>query len=267
MAGNKLPVVEDTVIELPKELTTLEQVKAFIQQTINRRDFMGAMGVAGLGTVAFQFGCSSDPEDVTPRQVYVANAKGMIVADSIYCVGCRRCETACTGHNLGRAQPYVSNVKVNRNHNWGTAGVAAGIGVGGIFGNFRMVQDTCRQCPHPVPCQLACPNGAIEVTGGQNARVVNEEKCVGCGICVEACPWEMLALDGPKLVEGTKSHKCTLCQDALADGQERPNCVEACPAGALKFVPWTDRTSEVPARQVASGAVAPDAAETCKQCH
>jgi Fe-S-cluster-containing dehydrogenase component len=266
-AQNPLPTASMPTVEIPAELTTFEQVKAFIHQTITRRDFNRAVGVGTLGAVAFQFGCSNDPKDATPREVYVANAKGMIVADSVYCVGCRRCETSCTANNLGKAQPYVSNVKVNRNHNWGTQGVSAGIGVGGVFGNFRMVQDTCRQCPHPVPCQVACPNAAIEVVGDLNARVVNEDKCVGCGICVEACPWEMLALDGPKFGEATKSHKCTLCFDSLAAGQERPNCVEACPAGALKFVPWTDRTSEVPPRQVASGQVAPDAAETCKQCH
>jgi Fe-S-cluster-containing dehydrogenase component len=263
MAGNdQLPVVT-----IPSELTTLEQIKEFVHQTITRRDFNKVMGVAGLGAVAFQFGCDSETKDETPRQVYVANAKGMIVADSVYCVGCRRCETACTGHNLGKAQPAVSNVKVGRNMLYGVNGVSSGLRVDGIYGNFRMTQDTCRQCPHPIPCALACPNGAIEVTGALNARVVNEDKCVGCGICVQACPWEMLALDGPANVAGTKSHKCTLCFDSLATGQERPNCVEACPAGALKFVPWDDRTDQVPPRQVASGVLAADVKDTCKQCH
>jgi Fe-S-cluster-containing dehydrogenase component len=269
MAGNsKLSSTSSMPrVEIPAELTTFEQVKDFIHKTVTRRDFNVTMGVAGLGAVAFQMGCASDSKDETPRQVYVANAKGMIVADSAYCVGCRRCETACTGYNLGKAQPSVSNVKVNRNLLYGVNGVSDGLRVDGLYGNFRVVQDTCRQCPHPVPCQLACPNGAIEVTGEQNARVVNEEKCVGCGICVAACPWEMLSLDGPANVAGTKSHKCNLCQDSLAAGQERPNCVEACPGGALKFVPWEDRTDQVPPRQVASGLLAADVAGACNECH
>jgi Fe-S-cluster-containing dehydrogenase component len=90
---------------------------------------------------------------------------------------------------------------------------------------------------------------------------------VGCGICVDACPWEMTALDGPVLATGTKSHKCTLCQDSLAAGQERPNCVEACVTGALQFVPWADRTDQVPVRHPGSGVIAADAKDACKQCH
>jgi len=269
MAGNsRLPSASSMPrVEIPAELTTFEQVKEFIHKAITRREFNRAMGVAGLGAVAFQVGCGSESKNETPRQVYVANAKGMVVADSVFCVGCRRCEAACTGYNLGKAQPFISNVKVNRNLLYGVNGVSGGLRVDGIYGNYRVIQDTCRQCPHPVPCQLACPNAAIEVVGEQNARVVNEDKCVGCGICVAACPWEMTALDGPPNVAGTKAHKCTLCQDLLAEGQERPNCVEACPTGALRFVPWEDRTNQVPPRHVASGVLAADVKDTCKQCH
>jgi Fe-S-cluster-containing hydrogenase component 2 len=131
----------------------------------------------------------------------------------------------------------------------------------GLFGNFRVVQDTCRQCAHPVPCQLACPNAAIEVIPPVNARVVNQDKCVGCGICVAACPWEMTSLDGPVNGATTKSSKCDLCKGA-------PECVEACVSGALQYLPWSDRTDVVPARHVpASIALASDVKDTCKQCH
>lgn len=272
MAGNEqLPIASMPTVEIPAELTTFEQVKAFIHKTITRRDFNKAMGVAGLGAVAFQLGCGNDKKEAAPRQVYVANAKGMIVADSVYCAGCRRCEAACTGFNYGKAQPSISNVKVDRNLLYGVKSVSDGLRVDGIYGNFRVVQDTCRQCPHPVPCQLACPNGAIEVIGDLNARVVNEDKCVGCGICVEACPWEMTALDGPVNGTSTKCHKCNLCNLTAAeiDAGRRPNCVEACITGALQFVAWTDRTGDVAPRHVvpSSIALAPDVKDTCKQCH
>jgi Fe-S-cluster-containing dehydrogenase component len=264
MAGNE----QREVVTIPSELTTSEQVRDFIQQEISRRTFTKAIGIAGLGAVAFQFGCSSDPKDVTPRQVYVANALGMVVADPNTCAGCRRCEAACTGYNLGKAQPSVSNVKVNRNLLYGVnATSATGLRGDGLYGNFRVVQDTCRQCPHPVPCQLACPNDAIEVIEPLNARVVNEEKCQGCGICLDACPWEMTSLDGPVNGAGTKSHKCTLCYDSLAAGQERPNCVEACITGALQYVAWADRTELVPPRHAGGVAPAQAVEDSCKQCH
>jgi len=260
-------------VEVPAELTTLEQVRGFIQKTITRRDFNKVMGVAGLGAVAFEVGCGSTAKNETPRQVFVANSLGMVVADSVYCVGCRRCEAACTGYNFGKAQPSISNIKVNRNLLYGVKDVSGGLRGEGIYGNFRVVQDTCRQCPHPVPCQLACPNAAIEVVDPLNARVVNQDKCVGCGICVEACPWEMTALDGPVNGATTKSHKCNLCMDSYVAATDkenwRPNCVEACVAGALRYVPWSDRTAEIPPRHVvpASIQLAADVKDTCKQCH
>jgi Fe-S-cluster-containing hydrogenase component 2 len=258
MAGNEqLPVVT-----IPDELTTRDQVREFILKTISRRGFLHVMGVAGLGAVAFQYGCASDPKTVTPRQVFVANALGMVVADPGLCVGCRRCEAACVAYNQGKTQPTVSNIKVARNLLYGVEGTQVGSRGEGLYGNFRVVQDTCRQCPHPVPCQLACPHAAIEVVAPVNARVVNQDKCVGCGTCVDACPWEMTALDGPVLGAATRANKCHLCDGA-------PECVEACPAGALQYVPWTDRTSEVPARHVvpASIQLAADVKDTCKQCH
>lgn len=273
MAGNE----QFPIVTIPDELNTEEKTREFIHQTVTRRTFLG---VTGLGVVAFQFGCGSSVRNVTPRQVFVANAQGMVVADPNICAGCRRCEMACSGFNLGKAQPSVSNIKVNRNLLYGAQDVSSGLRVDGIYGNFRVTQDTCRQCPHPVPCQLACPNDAIEVVAApknddgskpqwDGARRVNEDKCRGCGICLEACPWEMTSLDGPVNGATTKSHKCNLCYDSLAAGQERPNCVEACITGALQYVPWSDRTSEIPARHVvpASVALPADVKDTCKQCH
>jgi Fe-S-cluster-containing dehydrogenase component len=249
------------VVEIPEELTTLEQIKEFIHSTITRRSFNKVMGAAGLGAIAFQYGCSSSAKSTTPRQVFVADAQGLVIADNTLCVGCRRCESACTAFNNGAAQPAVSNIKINRNLLYGVNGAKDNSG-GGLYGNFTVVQNTCLQCPHPVPCQLACPHGAIEVVAPVNARKVNTDVCVGCGTCVKACPWEMPSLDGAVLAAGTKAHKCFLC-----DGD--PECVKACTTGALQYVAWTDQTSITPPRQVvpASIQVAPDVAGTCAKCH
>ena len=39
------------------------------------------------------------------------------------------------------------------------------------------------------PCETACPHGAIHI-GGEitNTPKLDERKCIGCGICVAACP-------------------------------------------------------------------------------
>jgi Fe-S-cluster-containing hydrogenase component 2 len=125
----------------------------------------------------------------------------------------------------------------------------------GTWGNHRIIQDTCRQCPHPVPCQLACPHGAIEVVAPLNARVVNVDKCVGCGICTQSCPWGMMSLDKT----ARKATKCNLCKE----------CVDACPAGALQYVAWSDKTKQIPPRVVvpASIRMPVDVADSCGKCH
>lgn len=55
--------------------------------------------------------------------------------------------------------------------------------------------------------------------------MVDEEKCVGCGFCVIACPWGLVVLDPMK----RKAIKCDLC------GGD-PVCVKECPEKALLLV-------------------------------
>ncbi len=195
----------------------------------------------------------------SPGLLIMTNAKGMILADPTRCVGCRRCEIACTAFNDGKSQPAIARVKVGRNYNFGPRGVSNGFWSGeGEYGNFRLIQETCKQCAHPVPCQLACPNDAIEVVPPVNARVVNQDKCVGCRTCQRACPWGMTSFDE----EAKKATKCTLC-----DG--KPECVAACPAGALQYIPWQDMTKVIPARYVVPAYISTpkDVADSCVQCH
>ena len=382
MAGNEQTPVETN------ELSTMEQVGQFLNQGISRRSFLGTVGVAGLGAVAFQFGCASSTTPTAGRQVFAPQALGMVVADNNKCVGCRRCEAACVAFNdepglpagTTKTQPSISNVKVNRNLLYGPVylgATAIGQTGQGLFGNFKSTPDTCRQCAHPVACMLVCPHGAIQVdstvvavspnsytvaanpvnpgglTGGPasnvnankaattatiaypgfvsdivdasgnpiidgfsegpgqstgacgyqtgpmgftgsipstsastatvtlpnaaypqanfkfsnwsdgnplNARVVNYDICVGCGLCVEACPWAMPALDGPVRGATTKSHKCHLCGGS-------PECVAACPSGALQYVPWENRETTVDQRQANDIPYAADVIDTCSQCH
>jgi Fe-S-cluster-containing dehydrogenase component len=246
----------------PGEIIVPDGVAEFIRKIVTRREFLQYTGVAGLGVATFHLvGCgSSSTADATPRQVYVANAQGMIAAEPSRCVGCRRCELACSETNDGKSMPSISRIKVGRNYNVGPSGPTLGIArQEGNWGNHRIVQDVCHQCPHPVPCQLACPHGAIEVVPPVNARVVNTAKCQGCGICTKACPWAMTSLDGPVDGATSKATKCLLCRE----------CVNICPAGALKYVNWQDMTKIFPPRQAvpASIQLAADVKDTCNKCH
>ena len=162
-------------------------------------------------------------------EVILENAKGMIVADSTRCVGCKLCELACTEFNEGRSQPSLARVKISRNYNFGPRGQQAGFNRGmGEFGNLRLVQDVCLQCPHPVPCATACPYGAIVMDPKTGARVVDQKKCTGCHACAGACPFGV-----PQYGEDGTMQKCNYCLDRVLAGQE-PACVESCPPRALR---------------------------------
>ena len=57
------------------------------------------------------------------------------------------------------------------------------------------------------------------------ASVVDPNKCIGCGICVDACPQEVLEVNGG-VVEAVNEENCIACGD----------CVEECPMGAIPEV-------------------------------
>ncbi len=242
-----------------------------IRKPVSRRDFITLSGIGALGLViprivcvpvaaaANQTGMATNDQNNAPLQPPEANAKGMVIAEPTRCTGCRRCELACTEYNDGVAQPAISRVKVARNLNFGPQGAQLGFWRGqGQFGNFRVIQDTCRQCSHPIPCALACPNQAIQVVPPVNARVVNVDKCTGCRQCQAACPWGM-----PSFNEAlSKATKCTLCNGS-------PECVQACPTGALQYVPWEEKARDVPQRWVVPAYLSTPAntASTCAVCH
>lgn len=190
---------------------------------------------------------------------YTANALMVVMHDPSRCIGCRRCEVACTLTHDNKIQPTLSRVKVSRNFNFGPEGPRSGFGESmGLFGNLRLIGDTCLQCAHPTPCLLSCPSSAIEVVPPVNARVINADKCTGCQTCGKACPWAMISFDK----ETKKSVKCDLC------GGD-PECVKVCPSGALSYVPWRDTSKDTPVRQAVPSYVSTpaDVAASCVQCH
>lgn len=81
----------------------------------------------------------------------------------------------------------------------------------------------CKQCENP-PCLSTCPKEAIYRDVEQNLILIDRKKCVGCGMCVSACPFGAMRLDRKK----AKSYKCDLC------GND-PECVKVCEPFAIEF--------------------------------
>jgi len=68
----------------------------------------------------------------------------------------------------------------------------------------------------------------MSIDEGTGSVTIDEEKCVGCGSCAEACPFNSEGVIKPSVIAG-KFIKCDLC------GGD-PQCVEICPTGALRYV-------------------------------
>jgi formate dehydrogenase iron-sulfur subunit len=93
---------------------------------------------------------------------------------------------------------------------------------------WLMSSDVCKHCTHAA-CLEVCPTGALFRTEFGTV-VVQEDVCNGCGYCVPACPFGVLA----KREGDGRVFKCTLCYDRLKDGHE-PACAQACPTHSIQF--------------------------------
>jgi Fe-S-cluster-containing dehydrogenase component len=105
----------------------------------------------------------------------------------------------------------------------------------------------CQNCKD-APCVMVCPTGASYKT--EDGQVlVNKEKCIGCKMCMAACPYGARSYNAEaKVVE-----KCTLCRH-LQEVGEKPACVKICCAKARFFGDIDDPKSDVSKAVAAAGA-------------
>lgn len=196
-----------------------------LNEKITRRKFMKISGksLAGLAistSMLSLFGCTQEQVDNGDVTVW-ATPTGLLVVNEAKCTGCQRCEINCTTVNDGVVSSHLSRVKVTRN-------LTVSDGHGLYTDDWVYFPDTCRQCEDPA-CGNACPEKAI-YSDDKGIKRVDEDKCVGCGLCVEACPWHMPTINP----ETKKSTKCIMCGA----------CVDGCITGALSIVPWDKVTAE-----------------------
>lgn len=194
-------------------------LEGFLDSQMTRRQFLKISGksIAGLTVSAAMlslFGCTQEQVDSDQVMTW-AMPQGLLVVNAAKCTGCKRCEINCTLFNDRECSSYISRVKISRNlHIHGTDGL--------LMGNFTYFPDTCRQCATPA-CGEACPKEAV-YADEKGVKMIDQSKCIGCGACVEACPWQMPTINP----ETKKSSKCIACGA----------CVAGCPSGALEMIPW-----------------------------
>ena len=149
------------------------------------------------------------------------------VIDVARCIDCRACLVACSVEN---------NVPMNHTRIW-----VKDLGVQGAFPDLQrtFVPYNCMHCDNP-PCIEVCVSGATYKQADTGLVLVDQEACIGCGYCVEACPYDARYLDEKRGVVD----KCTGCAQRVETGQQ-PACVTTCLGGARMFGDLNDPNSEV----------------------
>jgi len=152
-----------------------------------------------------------------------------MLADSIRCIGCKRCMSACKRWNNLRVErdELVTDRQTHLTaNNWKIINLRADTK---NRAQRHYVQWSCQHCIEPA-CVGVCPVTAIKKLS-HGPVVINEKKCIGCRYCFQACPWKVPQFDFEKRV----TRKCHLCYNRTLLNYQKPACVAACPVGALAF--------------------------------
>ena len=147
-----------------------------------------------------------------PRRPGMAGKRYGMLVDMRKCIGCQSCTVSCSLEN----QPPVGfRTTVLQYEVVPDQGQAAMV----------MLPRLCNHCDNP-PCVPVCP---VQATFQREDGIVlvDNERCVGCAYCVQACPYDARFINH----ETQTADKCTFCEHRLEVGL-LPACVESCVGGA-----------------------------------
>lgn len=143
-----------------------------------------------------------------------------IVTDLNRCVGCLGCAVACKAFNAVPVGSYWNKVK-----RVGPTKVGETYNISDVQMYYLVMQ--CQHCENP-ECVTVCPTGA-SVKAEDGTVQIDAETCIGCGACLNACPYSVRYID----IDTGVAQKCTMCASKIADG-ELPQCVSQC-TGIARF--------------------------------
>jgi tetrathionate reductase subunit B len=160
------------------------------------------------------------------------------VVDTTRCIGCGSCVRACKTENHvpdTYFRTWVERYEIDGDDNVYVDSPE------GALQSFKsddvkdkkivksfFVPKICNHCRNSA-CTQVCPVGA-SYHSPDGVVLIDKKHCVGCGYCVQACPYGCRYVDHELGV----ADKCTLCYHRIHRGMSTA-CVAACPREARLF--------------------------------
>lgn len=196
---------------------------------VSRRDFLkGGAAAAVKGGAAAAVGAAAVtlPVKAIAQKATKTGRRLAMVVDLRRCIGCHSCSVACKAEfnvPLGVWRSWVKQVEV------------------GTYPHVKryFMPRLCNHCDNP-SCVRACPTRASYVRPEDNTVQVKEDRCIGCRLCIAACPYNSRFSHPEKKI----ANKCTFCIHRVDKGLV-PACVNTCQANARIFGDLNDSQSEV----------------------
>ncbi|MBI5648202.1 MAG: 4Fe-4S dicluster domain-containing protein [Ignavibacteriae bacterium] len=217
---------------------------------MDRRHFVRLALVSGAGVLAGSLTVYS----ALPRSTEVRSEQDLqnfdwgYLIDTTRCIGCGACVRACKAENDvpdTYFRTWVERFEINADD------VVSVDSPDGAMSSFTsrdgedarivkafFVPKLCNHCRNSA-CTQVCPVGAT-FHSPDGVVLIDKEHCLGCGYCVQACPYGCRYIDHSR---GT-ADKCTFCYHRIHRG-ESPACVMACPRGARVFGNLKDPESPI----------------------
>ncbi|WP_114287999.1 4Fe-4S dicluster domain-containing protein [Candidatus Halocynthiibacter alkanivorans] len=171
-----------------------------------------------------------------------------LVIDLDTCVGCHACVISCKEWNTSNYGAPLSDMDAYGESPEGTFLNRVHTFEAKLADKPAQIVHFPKSCLHceDAPCVTVCPTGASYKRVEDGIVLVNEDNCIGCGLCAWACPYGAREMDAAAGV----MKKCTLCVDRIyneniPEKDREPACVRSCPAGARHFGDFADPDSNV----------------------